>query len=131
MVNTRNNSTTPPVPAHAGLGEAIGAANKQNEADLCGICRQMVEKEQPGMRCDLCAIWFHTTCLVISGKKYGHIQEGEQLKWFCKECNKSFRSLGQENKMLRDENVNLKQTNTDILAKLATIGENWIILSNN
>ena len=53
----------------------------------CGICSNPVKRNQAGIQCDQCNLWFHVNskCCVISPEMYG-ILANSSSTWICPQC---------------------------------------------
>ena len=53
----------------------------------CGICSKPVKRNQAGIQCDQCNLWFHVNskCCVISPEMYG-ILANSSSTWICPQC---------------------------------------------
>ena len=55
---------------------------------LHGGCEKQVTKTDRGLKCEYCGAWFHIECESVTSDAYDFIaNHGEQLHWFCKDCN--------------------------------------------
>ena len=51
----------------------------------CGECSKPVKRNQPGVQCDTCDIWYHTRCMGISNKSYENLANLSTV-WICSCC---------------------------------------------
>ncbi|KAJ8045458.1 hypothetical protein HOLleu_08472 [Holothuria leucospilota] len=62
--------------------------------EKCGECSKVVKSEEKAIQCELCEIWFHSSCQYVDDDQY-HALEADSRKntpilhWFCIYCNKS------------------------------------------
>ncbi|KAJ8020545.1 hypothetical protein HOLleu_08693 [Holothuria leucospilota] len=62
--------------------------------DKCGDCGAVVNKDDKGIQCELCELWFHASCQNILESQYQALVEDSKndspvLHWFCCYCNRS------------------------------------------
>lgn len=73
-------------------GRKGSTSDKENKTS-CGHCSQLVGKKQKGLQCELCEIWYHTSCEKIDDGTYECILKDSEranplLHWYCsKKCN--------------------------------------------
>ena len=73
------------------LDEQQDVANTENnnqeveEDPNCPVCREEVEHNQPGIRCDSCQMWFHKSCLHMPEDTYEELEASDE-EWFCVLC---------------------------------------------
>ncbi|PFX13965.1 putative RNA-directed DNA polymerase from transposon X-element [Stylophora pistillata] len=51
----------------------------------CGSCNILVKKNQRGIQCDLCDLWYHTKCCAIGDDSYC-ILANSSCSWLCVSC---------------------------------------------
>ena len=66
-------------------------------------CGWRVCDDQQGLQCDGCEGWFHGFCENVSSREYKYLLLAEEIMWFCKRCNNSYRVTREENKTERRE----------------------------
>lgn len=55
-------------------------------SNKCGKCKKVVKKDEKGILCEYCSLWYHLPCDGVSEELYNLIQN-DQVHWFCKTCN--------------------------------------------
>ena len=51
----------------------------------CGVCNKAVRRNQKGIQCDHCDLWYHTKCCSIGDKMY-QILANSSCTWMCVDC---------------------------------------------
>ena len=67
----------------------------------CGSCTKPVKSNQRGVQCDICDIWYHTRCMLMSPEVYEGLANTSAV-WICPSCgvpNFSGTLLNAENNM--------------------------------
>ena len=51
----------------------------------CGSCTKPVKTNQRGVQCDICDIWYHTRCMLMSPEMYEGLPNPSAV-WICSSC---------------------------------------------
>ena len=51
----------------------------------CGVCNKPVKRNQKGIQCDHCDLWYHTKCCSVGDEMY-HILANSSCTWMCVNC---------------------------------------------
>lgn len=65
-------------------------------SDHCGSCGKEVLEDQPGLKCDCCAMWFHLRCEKVADDVYDFLivhDDEKSICWYCKRCTTVLRSV--------------------------------------
>lgn len=54
--------------------------------DPCGTCGKGVRKNQHGLACDQCDLWYHRKCLQMDIPSYQKFHDDESLEYLCPTC---------------------------------------------
>ena len=68
--------------------EICGKCKEERKKDAdsrCGVCRMPVRKNDNGMECETCSVWFHAGCASVTQDQYRAI-ENEESPWSCGNC---------------------------------------------
>jgi len=84
----------------------------------CGICVKNVGDKEPGIQCELCEKWWHTSCVKISDDVYKVLGKIPNLHWFCELCNsgaqKILANLTRVSEKVDQFELDLRISNADI-----------------
>ena len=69
----------------------------------CGQCKLAVLPQDKALSCEVCAVWWHISCVDVTATKYKFLMNNTDLHWFCPCCNISAKKLYQEVIVLRKE----------------------------
>lgn len=70
------------------------ADRSRKSRDKCGDCGVVVYKDDKGIQCELCELWFHASCQNMQEGQYKALVEDSEsdspvLHWFCCYCDRS------------------------------------------
>ena len=51
----------------------------------CGVCQKQVKKNQKGLHCDSCDLWYHTKCCRVNDAIYNALANSS-CSWICCGC---------------------------------------------
>ena len=51
----------------------------------CGSCNKPVKKNQKGIQCDQCNLWYHTKCCAVGDDSY-YLLANSSCSWLCVSC---------------------------------------------
>ena len=95
---------------------------RKEEQYPCGTCNKPVRDNQNGLQCDLCEVWFHAGCQGVQINEYRLYTSKEcKAKWFCHQCDDSYRNLKKDNKAMKERNKELMATNNELEAKVQSL----------
>ncbi|XP_068235814.1 uncharacterized protein PF3D7_1120000-like [Palaemon carinicauda] len=92
--------------------------SSQQSKDVCSDCRNKVKKNEEGLKCDECDMWYHAMCQKISKGTYRALREHEELMWQCNNCKHELKCSKNKMKDLEERNKMLNE-------KLREIEEKW------
>jgi hypothetical protein len=103
-------------------------AKAAKQQEKCGLCAKAVTKDDHGVLCEICNIWYHCKCHDISDNLYDAINQfNHDIHWFCKACRvgteKMFGILSQlQSKIesLENDIIALKDETVHALSKVET-----------
>ena len=52
----------------------------------CGICAKKVHRNDSGILCDGCDVWFHGNCIALSDEQLNILAPVATSCWFCQPC---------------------------------------------
>ena len=67
---------------------STGEATKGERSDRCTDCNKIVTDKDSAVLCEVCEVWFHTSCQNIADDVYKLLKENEALHWYCEGCNR-------------------------------------------
>ena len=65
---------------------AIGGATPKRDKEMCGLCRDGVQRKDKALQCDLCEKWHHCKCTSVTEQAYNFYQNNDKLPWVCNKC---------------------------------------------
>jgi len=72
----------------------------KKEDNLCGKCTKLVRTE--GIQCNVCNVWWHSTCAGIESDLCECLGRNQQLLWYCTKCNSGVGKLIKEVMRMND-----------------------------
>ena len=76
--------------------------------DKCPTCEVKVGSKDNALQCEICEYWWHSKCEGISDEGYKALQ-GENVHWFCIQCNKGVGRIWTALSKLEDRQVKLEE----------------------
>ena len=64
----------------------VGGAIPKKEKEMCGTCKEGVQRKDKAMQCDLCERWHHCKCISVTEHAYNFYQNNDKLPWVCNRC---------------------------------------------
>jgi len=58
-----------------------------DEVDKCGSCKKAVGKNDKGIMCELCSVWFHSKCQDMVDETYKILSQ-DRIHFYCETCDK-------------------------------------------
>ena len=52
----------------------------------CGTCAKKVHRNESGILCDGCDVWFHGNCFALSDEQLNILASVATSCWFCQPC---------------------------------------------
>ena len=74
----------------------------------CGQCKLVVLPADKALCCEVCAVWWHITCVDVTSAKYKFLMDNTDLHWFCLGCNNAAKRMYQEVILLKTELQSVK-----------------------